>query len=332
MKKKMMKKFHLLLLLTAMFSLPVTLTSCGDDDDDDNVSITIPTGTATNLTMERVVGTWKRIHSSGKEIKNGRVTKQWDKNVERDQDHFVFYADGRCLLLDYEDDQRLWEVEERASFSIQNGCATFQGGTLRDVRIVSCTDYEMVIVYTIYDDGDPNDVEQYVDTLSLSSHRTDLLGIYDPSTERPGDYWNENAPSATGLTMRDIKGTWLITHSKGQIVEGGKITSTWNRDVTSKQNHFVFYNDGRAVFMEIKGDYKDQTPYWTVNGSAMFTLKDGQAIFSDGTLCAMKILSLKGNEMTVHYLRYQDKTFSVMERHTETLKLTTDNTDFLITK
>lgn len=119
MKKKMMKKFHLLLLLTAMFSLPVTLTSCGDDDDDDNVSITIPTGTATNLTMERVVGTWKRIHSSGKEIKNGRVTKQWDKNVERDQDHFVFYADGRCLLLDYEDDQRLWEVEERASFSIQ---------------------------------------------------------------------------------------------------------------------------------------------------------------------------------------------------------------------
>lgn len=137
MKKKMMKKFHLLLLLAAMFSLPVTLTSCGDDDDDDNVSITIPTGTATNLTMERVVGTWKRIHSSGKEIKNGRVTKQWDKNVERDQDHFVFYADGRCLLLDYEDDQRLWEVEERASFSIQNGCATFQGGTLRDVRIVS---------------------------------------------------------------------------------------------------------------------------------------------------------------------------------------------------
>ena len=94
--------------------------------------------------------------------------------------------------------------------------------------------------------------------------------------------------------MRDIKGTWLITHSKGQIVEGGKITSTWNRDVTSKQNHFVFYNDGRAVFMEIKGDYKDQTPYWTANGSAMFTLKDGQAIFSDGTLCAMKILSLKG--------------------------------------
>ena len=57
MKKKMMKKFHLLLLLAAMFSLPVTLTSCGDDDDDDNVSITIPTGTATNLTMERVVGT-----------------------------------------------------------------------------------------------------------------------------------------------------------------------------------------------------------------------------------------------------------------------------------
>ena len=50
--------------------------------------------------------------------------------------------------------------------------------------------------------------------------------------------------------MRDIKGTWLITHSKGQIVEGGKITSTRNRDVTSKQNHFVFYNDGRAVFMD----------------------------------------------------------------------------------
>ena len=81
MKKKMMKKFHLLLLLAAMFSLPVTLTSCGDDDDDDNVSITIPTGAATNLTMERVVGTWKRIHSRGKEIKNGRGTKQWDKNV-----------------------------------------------------------------------------------------------------------------------------------------------------------------------------------------------------------------------------------------------------------
>ena len=36
--------------------------------------------------------------------------------------------------------------------------------------------------------------------------------------------------------------------------------------------------------------------------------------------------------MTVHYLRYQDKSFSVMERPTETLKLTTDNTDFLITK
>lgn len=331
MNYKVMKKSYFLLLLAALFSLPVALTSCGDDDDD-NINVIPPTGTATNLTMENVVGTWKRIHSRGTETKNGKVTKRWDKNVEYEQEHFVFYADGRCVLLDYEDDLRLWEIEETASFSIRDGRATFQNGTLRDVRIVSCTDKEMVIVYTIYDDGDPNDVEQYIDTLSLSSHRTDLLGIYDPSTERPGDYWDENAPSAMGLTIKDIKGTWLITHSKGQIVEGGKITSTWNRDVTSKQNHFVFYNDGRAVFMESKVDSKDQAPYWTANGSAMFTLKDGQAVFSDGTLCAMKILSIKGDEMTVHYLRYQDKTFSIVERHTETLKLTTNNTNFLITK
>lgn len=326
MNKNIMRKTTLALLLAAFAATPVTLASCGDDDDQPT-PVVPPSGQANDLTMDRVTGTWARVHSRGTETENGRLEESWDKNVEHDKDCFVFYPDGRVVLMDYDDDQRRWHPDGEARFGIEAGKATFQNGTLRDVRIVSCTDTEMVIVYTVFDDGNPNDVKQYTDKLRKTSQRTDVLDTYNPSQWTENDYWDDNAASATGLTQEDVVGTWQITHSMGKTIAEGKVTDKWNKDVTRENDHFVFHADGRVVLMEPN----DNPTLFHADGEAKYTIQNGQAVFTDGTICAMRILSCTPTEMKIHYIEYEDRARLVADCHTETLRLVSRSTSFLPT-
>lgn len=330
MEKKNKRLPLLPLLLAALLCLPLALASCGDDDDDPTV-VPPPSGTATDLTMDKVSGTWLRVHSRGTETENGTVTDTWDQNIEDDQDYFVFYTDGRCLRLDYDDDMRQWEADGQATFAISSGTATFRDGTIAGARIVSCDGTQMVITYTITEAGDTKEVKQYTDTLRLTSRRTDVLSIFDPSTLKPEDLWDDNAPSATGLALEDVKGTWQIVHSKGLELQNGTVSHMWDRDAEADNEYFVFHADGRASLMEPKEENGTAT-FFESDGEAMFSIQNGQAVFQDGTLRSMRIISCKDGEMTIHYQSDEDKATSTVERHTETLRRLSERTDFLPTK
>lgn len=324
MKKKTFRAAAYTLLLTALCTTTLTLTACGDDDGD-TTPITPPTTEVSNLTQNMLTGTWKRIHSRGQETENGRVTDTWDKNVERDNEFFVFYTDGRTVRYDYEDDFRKYVAEAQTTYTLSAGRATFANGTLSNVRIAEYSDNQMVIVYTLRDDDDPNELKQYIDTLRRTSERTDVLDIYDGSTTNPTDLWNPNAPDATNLTKANLQGTWQVTNSKGYTLDNGKVTEPWNKNVERDNDYFVIYPEGNLQLME----FDDDRQAWKIDGQATFSLLDGRATFTSNTLLSLRVLECDGQQMTLQYYT-QDAYFStVQDRYTQTLRRISERTDFL---
>lgn len=324
MNKKSILHPSLWLLLAALLCTPVALPSCGDDDDP-ATPVTPPSGEDTQLTQDKLTGTWLRIHSRGQETKSGTVTDTWDKDVEREQDYFVFYTDGRAVRYEYEDDYRRWVAEAEAGYTVQNGRAVFTTGTLRQVRIVACSSDEMVIVYTLQDDDDPTELKQYTDTLRRTSQRTDQLDIYDPSTERLTDLYDPDATEATTLTAAAMQGTWQVTQSKGYTLDGGKAGDRWNRDARGDNEYFIVYPEGSVTRMTF--DYQHQA--WKRDGQATFTLRDGRAAFQSTYFLGLRILALADGQMTLHYYTQDQYFSSIQDRYTKTLSRVSERTDFI---
>ena len=323
MNKKSFLNPSLWLLFAALLCTPLVLTSCGDDDPD--TPVTPPSGETTQLTQAQLTGTWKRIHSRGQETKNGTVTDTWDKDVERKQDYFVFYTDGRAVLYDYKDDYRRWVAEASASYTLQDGRAVFATGSLREVRIVSCSGDEMVIVYTLQDDDDPTELKQYTDTLRRTSQRTDQLDIYDPTSEQLTDLYNPNAPEATTLTAAAMQGTWQVTTNKGYTLNKDKVGDRWNRDARGDNEYFIIYPEGSIKLQT----FHYQMQAWKVDGQGTFALQDGRATFQSTYFLNLRILSLSGDQITLHYYT-QDPYFSyIQDYYTKTLTRVSERTDFL---
>lgn len=323
MNKKSILNPSLWLLLAALLCTPLALTSCGDDDPD--TPVTPPSGEATQLTQAQLTGTWKRIHSRGQETKNGTVTDMWDKDIEGQQDYFVFYADGRAVRYDYEINYRRWVAEAEAGYSVQNGRAVFTTGSLREVRIVSCSGDEMVIVYTLQDDDDPTELKQYTDTLHRTSQRTDQLDIYDPSTVQLTDLYDPDATEATTLTAAAMQGTWQVTTNKGYTLYKDKVGDRWNRDARSDNEYFIIYPEGSIKLQTFH--YQQQA--WRVDGQATFSIQDGRATFQSTYFLNLRILALNGDQITLHYCTQNPYLSYIQDYYTKTLTRVSERTDFI---
>ena len=323
MNKKSILNPSLWLLLAALLCTPLALTSCGDDDPD--TPVTPPSGEATQLTQAQLTGTWKRIHSRGQETKNGTVTDMWDKDIEGQQDYFVFYADGRAVRYDYEINYRRWVAEAEAGYSVQNGRAVFTTGSLREVRIVSCSGDEMVIVYTLQDDDDPTELKQYTDTLHRTSQRTDQLDIYDPSTVQLTDLYDPDATEATTLTAAAMQGTWQVTTNKGYTLYKDKVGDRWNRDARSDNEYFIIYPEGSIKLQTFH--YQQQA--WRVDGQAPFSIQDGRATFQSTYFLNLRILALNGDQITLHYCTQNPYLSYIQDYYTKTLTRVSERTDFI---
>ena len=156
-----MREKHLFKLATMLIAVLVGLAmvwSCSKDDGDDN-------GGSSSGNLQKYVGTWEIVYSSGYRAENGEIVKQWDEDVSGEHNRIVFGADGTWTFYEYSSSRGAWHEDGKGTYYM-SGDQIVVTGAMENLKIISFTTNEIVMEYEFSEDKDSVYVKKhYHDTL-----------------------------------------------------------------------------------------------------------------------------------------------------------------------
>ena len=82
----------------------------------------IESGSASELTKDDIVGTWKIMYGEYSRWENDVLVEEEKGNVEEDNNYYVVYADNKVSFMEYSDDIGLWGNYSAILFSLSPSC------------------------------------------------------------------------------------------------------------------------------------------------------------------------------------------------------------------
>ena len=156
MKEKQLWKIASVLI--AMLMGLAMIASCSKDDGDDN-------GGSSAGDLQKYVGTWEIVYSSGYRAENGEIVKQWDEDVSGEHNRIVFGADGTWTFYEYSSSRGAWHEDGKGTYYM-SGDQIVVTGAMENLKIISFTTNEIVMEYEFSEDKDSVYVKKhYHDTL-----------------------------------------------------------------------------------------------------------------------------------------------------------------------
>ncbi len=156
-----MKEKHLWKLASLLIAVLVGLAmvwSCSKDDGDDN-------GGSSSGNLQKYVGTWEIVYSSGYRAENGEIVKQWDEDVSNEHNRIMFKADGTWAFYEYSSSRGAWHEDGKGTYYM-SGDQIVVTGAMENFKIISLSSNEMVIEYEFSEDkGSVYVKKHYCDTL-----------------------------------------------------------------------------------------------------------------------------------------------------------------------
>ena len=132
--------------------------SCSKDDGDDN-------GGSSDGNLQKYVGTWEIVYSSGYRAENGEIVKQWDEDVSGEHNRIVFGADGTWTFYEYSSSRGAWHEDGKGTYYM-SGDQIVVTGAMENLKIISFTTNEIVMEYEFSEDkGSVYVKKHYHDTL-----------------------------------------------------------------------------------------------------------------------------------------------------------------------
>ena len=145
-------------LLIAMLMGLAMVVSCSKDDGDDN-------GGSSSGNLQKYVGTWEIVYSSGYRAENGEIVKQWDEDVSNEHNRIMFKADGTWAFYEYSSSRGAWHEDGKGTYYM-SGDQIVVTGAMENFKIISLSSNEMVIEYEFSEDkGSVYVKKHYCDTL-----------------------------------------------------------------------------------------------------------------------------------------------------------------------
>ena len=156
-----MREKHLWKLASLLIAVLVGLAmvwSCSKDDGDDN-------GGSSSGNLQKYVGTWEIVYSSGYRTENGEIVKQWDEDVSGEHNRIVFGADGTWTFYEYSSSRGAWHEDGKGTYYM-SGDQIVVTGAMENLKIISFTTNEIVMEYEFSEDkGSVYVKKHYHDTL-----------------------------------------------------------------------------------------------------------------------------------------------------------------------
>ena len=139
------------------------------------------------------------------------------------------------------------------------------------------------------------------------------------------DYFSSNSPqededetpvSPTPSLIADMAGTWELVHTSGIRFENETQTEDWDEDVPAGNVRIIITPDGAWKAME----YSHSTNTWHEDSSGTFYMQ-GDQLAVTGEMEQFSIYSLTKNEMTIEYMKQEDKGSVIVQKyHHDTFK------------
>ena len=156
-----MKEKHLWKVASVLIAMLMGLAmvwSCSKDDGDDN-------GGSSAGDLQKYVGTWEIVYSSGYRAENGEIVRQWDEDVSNEHNRIMFKADGTWAFYEYSSSRGAWHEDGKGTYYMRDGQIAVTGD-IQNFKLISLSTNEMVIEYEFSEDkGSVYVKKHYCDTL-----------------------------------------------------------------------------------------------------------------------------------------------------------------------
>lgn len=132
---------------------------------------------ATTLTAAAMQGTWQVTVNKGYTLAEGSAEDRWNRDARGDNEYFIVYPEGSITRMTFDFQHQAWKRDGQATFTLQDGRATFQSTYFRDLRILALDNGQMTLHYYTLDQYFSSIQDRYTKTLSRVSERTDFIGV-----------------------------------------------------------------------------------------------------------------------------------------------------------
>ena len=138
----------------------------------------IESGSASELTKDDIVGTWKIMYGEYSRWENDVLVEEEKGNVEEVNNYYVVYADNKVSFMEYSDDIGMWGEDGILVYSLYNGNFYPLGGDFKSFKLLEVGGDQMQIEAVFEEDKGTTLVRQrMLEKLVRVSKETNILPL-----------------------------------------------------------------------------------------------------------------------------------------------------------
>lgn len=179
---KRMLMFFLVLScgLSMLYAQSYDLNKDGKVNSSDVVALYnyIESGSASELTKDDLVGTWKVMYQEYSRWENDVLVEEEKGNVEEENNYYVVYADNKASFMEYSDDIGMWHEDGTIVYSLYNGNFYPLGGDFKSFKLLE-VDGDQMQIEVVYEEDKVTTIvrQRMLQKLVRVSKETNILPL-----------------------------------------------------------------------------------------------------------------------------------------------------------